>query len=974
MNNKDKNNQINLNDIPNDNNEENIKELLIKELSENLNIEIEGNESNINNNNNHKLIKNSLTTIQEENSESFSHPSYISNQEKKSEIKKETKIDDIQKETKNEKIEESIIPGAFDNNLISFNGDINDIENIVENLQFNTKQEFSILVEDYLEAVEFDKISQEQIKKIIQTVNPSDISNCKKYMETLDYDGKTISKISDVNYLLIKAQEIENKDMDDIKKIIEEKGNGLFAWREMLPGNDSFYRAIMFSFLEEIILSRNINNYMTFLYELNKNIENTDFKKKLAYHNIDYLKPKIYLILIYYALTIKDVELSIEKSHSLLIKTYNCDINFDLLLILNLKFLIYKYLKYNEKKLYTREYSVQMGNLLPSQYKTKKGYNFTDYYNNKLLLLNNEPDKISISVIPFILRRDLFIYYFEQKKINQMWIHADGKKNKDYIPFRLVILNGSYVIIYQKEYYNQFQKIFSKFTNISNNKIEKKNNDNNINDKILENIDEEEGKKINNNNNLENENNFSNNIKLIDNNLDNKTNNQNYINENNQLNKNNLGLSNQNNGSNYSNNSSSNNINNYQININSNINNYNSNNNLNNNNGNINFNNNNSNLNNQWQNNLTNNYIMKKSPAMNNYNNQNNETDALEAFLGLPLETKNKIKMTVKEPTTNRENTNLFIQSYNQIQIKNKSDIINNPFTNKLSGNLPTKECPSCKKPGKDSFYCETCLLNCLIIFVQNSYIQFIKMNISNLIKDRPKENLSKFLKNLVIIFPNKLTKKFYEAYSLLSDNKKNFLKEKLKNFRTSLCLGCFKVINKENNFVNYSEKGGGEKNVFLFKFPCECVFCSSNCLKRFINAVPITKIKSFICGCGVEYEYIQLKFLLYFAISHNLIKFKNEILRYMYEIIKNKCCKCNIEIPLVQGKKNNVNIMEITDVEAEKIFGIHIFNHLICEKCVKSKEISKNKFYCNLCSSEHSIITKKKIKNCEIRNTCSIF
>ena len=279
MNNKDKNNQINLNDIPNDNNEENIKELLIKELSENLNIEIEGNESNINNNNNHKLIKNSLTTIQEENSESFSHPSYISNQEKKSEIKKETKIDDIQKETKNEKIEESIIPGAFDNNLISFNGDINDIENIVENLQFNTKQEFSILVEDYLEAVEFDKISQEQIKKIIQTVNPSDVSNCKKYMETLDYDGKTISKISDVNYLLIKAQEIENKDMDDIKKIIEEKGNGLFAWREMLPGNDSFYRAIMFSFLEEIILSRNINNYMTFLYELNKNIENTDFKK-----------------------------------------------------------------------------------------------------------------------------------------------------------------------------------------------------------------------------------------------------------------------------------------------------------------------------------------------------------------------------------------------------------------------------------------------------------------------------------------------------------------------------------------------------------------------------------------------------------------------------------------------------------------------------------------------------------------------
>ena len=150
------------------------------------------------------------------------------------------------------------------------------------------------------------------------------------------------------------------------------------------------------------------------------------------------------------------------------------------------------------------------------------------------------------------------------------------------------------------------------------------------------------------------------------------------------------------------------------------------------------------------------------------------------------------------------------------------------------------------------------------------------------------------------------------------------------------------------------------------------CIFCSEDCLNRFINAVPINKIKSFVCGCGVEYEYLQLKYLLYFALSHNLTKFKNEVMRYMYEIIKNKCCKCNKEIPLIQGKKNNVNIIEVYDKEAETIFGIYKFNHLICDKCIN--EIVNNKFYCNLCSSEHLITSKKNIKNCEIRNTCSIF
>ena len=134
-------------------------------------------------------------------------------------------------------------------------------------------------------------------------------------------------------------------------------------------------------------------------------------------------------------------------------------------------------------------------------------------------------------------------------------------------------------------------------------------------------------------------------------------------------------------------------------------------------------------------------------------------------------------------------------------------------------------------------------------------------------------------------------------------------------------------------------------------------------------------KMTSYNCACGEEYNCIKLKYLLYFAISHNLNSFKTEILRIMFEYMKNKCCICNIEVPINQGQKNNFNIFEIGDQEIDQIFKINKFNHLVCNKCSKSKDISKNKvFYCKMCSSEHSILNKKTIQNGQIRANCLIF
>ena len=65
---------------------------------------------------------------------------------------------------------------------------------------------------------------------------------------------------------------------------------------------------------------------------------------------------------------------------------------------------------------------------------------------------------------------------------------------------------------------------------------------------------------------------------------------------------------------------------------------------------------------------------------------------------------------------------------------------------------------------------------------------------------------------------------------------------------------------------------------------------------------------------------------------------------------------------------------MELIDHEAERILNIHKFNHFICDNCLNTNEIQKNKFYCNLCASEHSKVQNLGFNNIQANNSCSIF
>ena len=69
-----------------------------------------------------------------------------------------------------------------------------------------------------------------------------------------------------------------------------------------------------------------------------------------------------------------------------------------------------------------------MGELLPNSY--VEGRRFKEFYENNLLQLGKNVEKISLWIIPFILRRDLFIYKFVENDKSYLDIYRWKRKSK----------------------------------------------------------------------------------------------------------------------------------------------------------------------------------------------------------------------------------------------------------------------------------------------------------------------------------------------------------------------------------------------------------------------------------------------------------------------------------------------------------------------------------------------------------------
>ena len=338
-----------------------------------------------------------------------------------------------------------------------------------------------------------NKLNKEHIKEIISKLNNKTIDSLYK-IETksvIEYKINDIQNFDTMINILKLGSISQEKDFNDEKEKLKEY---IYKYRYIFKDNNNFYRCIIFSFLENIILT---NNYM-FLKELlieiddkismnNNIIKNNDYLKNEIQLNIhiEFIKELLYIL-------IKYMTKNINQSYEIFIKIYLLYDDFDYGMIFIIRYLLYEYINENKYLIYSEENKIEISELLPSKYKSMhitidKKYNL--FYLNELFKMKSYDCKIIYYLIPYYFDINLKIITYYENSDNHIY-NKCYREEKDKYTVELFSYKGNFDIIYNKKYYEFNSKILNIFENKHKNNLIKKNsfnNNNNAQNNIIEN-------------------------------------------------------------------------------------------------------------------------------------------------------------------------------------------------------------------------------------------------------------------------------------------------------------------------------------------------------------------------------------------------------------------------------------------------------------------------------------------------------
>ena len=272
-------------------------------------------------------------------------------------------------------------------------------------------------------------------------------------------------------------------NLDSLKQYV-------YAWRKIRGDGNCFYRAVIFRYMEILILNKQIdlvknfviNMYKAFQGELKTKLKITQTCTINKHHIFSFLKA-----------IIDELETNGEKNaYQLFLKALNMQSReFDYALVLYFRYLIYSYIKENENKLYLKEFDIKIGNLLPVEYETSSGnFLWKNFYEKYLMKMFNYAEKIIIYLTPFVLgiNLDVLLYEdiydpFKQMKHSLSNSNVLNDTNQQFLNNQRIYLfniNNHYDLIYSKEEFIQVTKfadnqvIFS--PNNNSNNVSNKNN------------------------------------------------------------------------------------------------------------------------------------------------------------------------------------------------------------------------------------------------------------------------------------------------------------------------------------------------------------------------------------------------------------------------------------------------------------------------------------------------------------------
>ncbi len=165
--------------------------------------------------------------------------------------------------------------------------------------------------------------------------------------------------------------------IDPISEHIISLEKHLFRWRSILGDGNCYYRAIIFAYLEKIIFEKNILLLKQIVIDFNERLSEFNLRglSNQLRTEITSINKQLIIKIFYLILEILDQNDpdSESKGYELFLKSFLFCNTFDKGMVMYFRLKVYDFIKENKNKFYTKDFTVKIGNLLPSQYETEYG-------------------------------------------------------------------------------------------------------------------------------------------------------------------------------------------------------------------------------------------------------------------------------------------------------------------------------------------------------------------------------------------------------------------------------------------------------------------------------------------------------------------------------------------------------------------------------------------------------------------------
>ena len=320
---------------------------------------------------------------------------------------------------------------------------------------------------------ELPKISEENYEKFKESIadkqalsklcDDINVINCN--FKSVD-SNNSLGGISPLTYLIESSFAMSTKKAKEINDKYNKLKPYIYNYRTINGDGNCFYRAVMFRYLEILVLNRKVDLLQNVAYDVYNSFNSEELKSRLNIGKIN-LKPDLTLKLLIIIIDILKKG-NVPAAYKLLIRSFSICRKFDYAIIFYFRYILYYYIKKNEEKVYIKSFPIKLGNLLPSQYETSEGkFLYESFYQNYLLKFYTDAEKIVIYLTPFVLGIPLNVIIFEdfEEEIlqNFKWEEGEGLN----LPDEIYLLNrkNHYEIIYTSKEYEKYKNIYENYEN-----------------------------------------------------------------------------------------------------------------------------------------------------------------------------------------------------------------------------------------------------------------------------------------------------------------------------------------------------------------------------------------------------------------------------------------------------------------------------------------------------------------------------